>query len=150
MGLWLFYTSSNIVRSCACNSWSRSCMVGLLVIICNWACYAAILIRQILWNMGLTFFDLLYHSWILFRHLAKGYMWKTSNSLFLVWHLQEEVINLFYQMPLFFCLPQGLIYSDFNFENTVEGIPLLILIYHMDNILTLHLFLLRRRTYGYV
>jgi hypothetical protein len=38
----------------------------------------------------------------------------------------------------------------FNFENTVEGIPLLILIYHMDKILTLHLFLLRRGTYGYV
>jgi hypothetical protein len=42
------------------------------------------------------------------------------------------------------------IFRLFNFENTVEGIPLLILIYHMDNILTLHLFLLRRRTYGYV
>jgi hypothetical protein len=27
--------------------------------------------------------------------------------------LFEEVINLLYQMPLFFCLPQGLIYSDF-------------------------------------
>ena len=35
----------------------------------------------------------------------------------------------------------------FNFEKTVEGIPLLILIYHMDNILTLHLFLLQRGTY---
>ena len=58
----------------------------------------------------------------------------------------------FYQMPLFFYLPQGLIYSDFNFENTVEGIPLLILIYHMDNIpeLILHLFLLWRGAYGYV
>ena len=33
------------------------------------------------------------------------------------------------------------IFRLFNFENTVEGIPLLILIYHMDNILTLHLFL---------
>ena len=42
------------------------------------------------------------------------------------------------------------IFRLFNFENTVEGIPLLILIYHMDNILTLHLFLLRRGTYGYV
>jgi hypothetical protein len=28
------------------------------------------------------------------------------------------------------------IFRLFNFENTVEGIPLLILIYHMDNILT--------------
>jgi hypothetical protein len=42
------------------------------------------------------------------------------------------------------------IFRLFNFENTVEGIPLLILIYHMDNILTLHLFLLRRGTYGYM
>ena len=33
------------------------------------------------------------------------------------------------------------IFRLFDFENTVEGIPLLILIYHMDNILTLHLFL---------
>ena len=42
------------------------------------------------------------------------------------------------------------IFRLFNFENTVEGIPVLILKYHMDNILTLHLFLLRWRTYGYV
>jgi hypothetical protein len=33
-------------------------------------------------------------------------------------HLQEEVINFLYQMPLFFCLPQGLIYSDFLFLKT--------------------------------
>jgi hypothetical protein len=43
--------------------------------------------------------------------------------------------------------PRANIFRLFNFENTVEGIPLLILIYHMDNILTLHLFLLRRGTY---
>ena len=42
------------------------------------------------------------------------------------------------------------IFRLFNFENTVEGIPLLILIYHMDNLLTLHLFLLWRGTYGYM
>ena len=42
------------------------------------------------------------------------------------------------------------IFRLFNFENTVEGIPLLILIDHMDNILTLHLFLFQRGTYGYV
>ena len=133
MGLWLFYISSNIVRSCACNSWSRSCMVGLLVIICNWACYAAILIRQILWNMGLTFFDLLYHSWILFRHLAKGHMWKTSNSLFARGSNQPFISNTI----VFLSSSRAEIFRLFNFENTVEGIPLL----YMDNILTLHLFL---------
>jgi hypothetical protein len=47
-------------------------------------------------------------------------------------------------------LSSSRVFRLFNFENTVEGIPLLILIYHMDNILTLHLFLLRRGTYGYV
>jgi hypothetical protein len=74
MGLWLFYTSCNRVRSCAPNLLKPfirmcSCMVGLLVIICNWASYAAILIRQILWNMGLWPFS--NYSWILFRHFKQ-------------------------------------------------------------------------------
>ena len=47
-------------------------------------------------------------------------------------------------------LSSSRVFRLFNFENTVEGIPLLILIDHMDNILTLHLFLFQRGTYGYV
>ena len=43
-----------------------------------------------------------------------------------------------------------LIFRLLNFENIVEGIRLLIWIYHMDNILILHVFLLRWGTYGYV
>jgi hypothetical protein len=53
-------------------------------------------------------------------------MWKTSNSLFLVWHLQEEVINLFLSNAIvFLSSSRADIFRLFNFENTVEGIPLL-------------------------
>jgi hypothetical protein len=126
-----------------------SCMVGLLVIICNWACYAASLIGKILWNMGLLlFFDLLYHSWILFKALSKRSYVKDlkqfiSGLTFARGSNQPFISNA----VVFLSSSRADMFRLFNFENTVEGIPLLILIYHMDNILTLHLFLLQRGSY---
>jgi hypothetical protein len=126
-----------------------SCMVGLLVIICNWACYAASLIGKILWNMGLLlFFDLLYHSWILFKALSKRSYVKDlkqfiSGLTFARGSNQPFISNAI----VFLSSSRADMFRLFNFENTVEGIPLLILIYHMDNILTLHLFLLQRGSY---
>ena len=106
-----------------------SCMVGLLVIICNWASYAAILIRQILWNMGLWPFS--NYSWILFRHFKQKviicerpqtvYFW-CSSLTFARGSNQPFISNAI----VFLSSSRADIFKLFNFENTVEGIPLLI------------------------
>ena len=126
-----------------------SCMVGLLVIICNWACYAASLIGKNLWNMGLWPFST--------YCIIVGPFFKTLSKRSYVKDLKQFISGLTFakgsNQPfisnaiVFLSSSRADMFRLFNFENTVEGIPLLILIYHMDNILTLHLFLLQRGTY---
>ena len=74
MGLWLvrhnYVTESDFVNATSLKPFSRMClyMVGLLVITCSAACYAAILVwKQIVECGALTFLDQLYHSCILWN-----------------------------------------------------------------------------------